>query len=89
MRILVLLVVTTAMLVLVAQGILRCFAPQTLRQIQLKLRPGDKSRYQGAGWTFFDRLADKDANNPTLMSRVLGLVEVAIALYVLTAMFIR
>ena len=69
-------------------GGLQCFAPQMLRQVQKKLRP--KADWSAsAGGKFFEDLADRQANNPSLQYRLGGLGVMAMGLYMLSMAVVR
>ena len=69
--------------VVIAFGALQCFAPQALRRLQKELRP--KADWSAsAGGKFFEDLADRQANNASLLHRLAGLMVMATGLYMLS-----
>ncbi len=69
-------------LVLIAAGALQCFAPARLKEIQDKLQPkGDNS--QSAFGSFFERLREKEARQPSLLYRFSGFVLMSIGAFML------
>jgi hypothetical protein len=58
---------------LIAQGALQCFAPQKLKDVQNRLRP--KGDYSGSALgSFFERLREKQASEPSALYRFSGLM---------------
>jgi hypothetical protein len=65
--------VTLACALLIAQGVLQCFAPQKLKDVQDRLRP--KGDYWGSALgSFFERLREKQASEPSALYRFSGLM---------------
>jgi hypothetical protein len=59
-----------------------------LRQVQKKLRP--KADWSAsAGGKFFEDLADRQANNPSLQYRLAGLAVMAMGLYMFCIAVVR
>jgi hypothetical protein len=67
---------------LIAQGALQCIAPHILKQVQDKLRPRG-SWSASAGGTFFERLRERQATNPSPLYRFAGVVEIALGFLML------
>jgi hypothetical protein len=66
--------VTLACVLLIAQGALQCFAPQKLKDVQNRLRPKGDYYSGSALGSFFERLREKQASEPSALYRFSGLM---------------
>jgi hypothetical protein len=75
------LIVTTA-------GALQCFAPRKRRELEKRLRL-NTDWSASAGGKFLEELAERNASNPPLSYRLMGLMFMAVGMYMFVIAMMR